>query len=136
MSATQDKSQKATFVYNNLYQLYRKGKNAASQAETPTAPAVESPELAKPLAVSSRVIKTADRHEVKITEATPAPAPQVEEFRPAQLIGKRVARPASLPPVSSRAAAVESLRDNLRQLNDLHSRLRFMLQELEELTKE
>jgi hypothetical protein len=32
--------------------------------------------------------------------------------------------------------AIQSLKDNLKNLNDLHSRLRFMLQELEELVKE
>ena len=60
MSATRDKSQKTTFVYSNLYQIYRQGKEAAL-----TKGIVIKPENIKdPLAV--------------------------RPFRPAELLGKRI----------------------------------------------
>jgi hypothetical protein len=71
----------------------------------------------------------------------PPPAPRtVRPYTPAELIGKRrptqaaqgmrVARPESIAKPS-----LESLKQNLKSLNDLHSRLKFMLAELEELTR-
>lgn len=147
MSATQDKSQKATFVYSNLYQIYRKGKEAAKSAEVPVAQpaslnpaATEAPSFAAPW--RQNVLKTENLNSAAVRTEAAQPAPKVEEYQPTEFLSKRIAvtpglrveRPAALPP--KRNEAVESLRQNLKQLNDLHSRLRFMLQELEELTKE
>jgi len=142
MSATQDKTQKITFVYSNLYEIYRKGKEAAKAAPVaplnPEAPLVQdaadlsSEALAAPLAVPAhsrgQVLKADDLRNARI-----------EPFTPAELIGKRVARPAVLgkpAPALKAAPAIESLKQNLKSLNDLHERLRFMLAEIEELTKE
>lgn len=133
MSATQDKTQKITFVYSNLYQIYKKGKEAA-QAAPVSAPAqapiqsmqAEPAHFAIPASARKNVLKTGDLHQQA--------AVRIEEYSPTQFIGKRVARPAYLPP--ARSEAVESLKQNLKTLNDLHSRLRFMLQELEDLVKE
>lgn len=128
MSATQDKTQKITFVYSNLYQLYRKGKDAAQKAPG------FNPSLSAPLAVPAKdsrahILKTGDLK---------AEAVRVEPFQPAEFIQKRVVpRPDVLPPRRpGQSEAVESLKKNLKSLNDLHSRLRFMLQELEDLVKE
>jgi hypothetical protein len=110
MSATRDKTQKPAFVYSNLYQLYKTGKEAASQAVVPPPPPVGN-HLAK-----GQVLKTADLKNEAV---------KIDTYRPAELIGKRLERPSN--------AAIDSLKDNLKSLTELHSRLRFMLKELEEL---
>lgn len=152
MSATRDKTQKITFVYSNLYAIYRKGveraregaiREAGTQAPSQAAEALS--ELAS-VGESGLVIKAADSGRAP---STPAARPRVTPYTPAELIGKRVARPASLPatpasatPAQSQAQTqatpqtVASLKDNLQSLNDLQARLRFMLQELEGLIKE
>jgi len=122
MSATQDKTQKVAFVYSNLYQLYRKGKEAAQ---------VSKGQVLKAEDLKNLAAQTEPKVDVKITA-----------FTPVELIGKRVSKPASIAvaPVAQSSKptsnpAIESLKDNLKQLNDLRSRLHFMLQELETLTK-
>ena len=138
MSATQDKSQKTTFVYSNLYQLYKKGKEAAVNApHVPTAnePShIEAPHFAVPS--SRNVLKSND-----LKAQTEKLGVQVREYNPASLMKKRVATPPVLKaaPLSSASTssnpALLALKENLKNLNDLHARLRFMLQELEELAK-
>ncbi|MCM2278273.1 MAG: hypothetical protein NDJ89_09375 [Oligoflexia bacterium] len=134
MSATHDKTQKATFVYTNLYQLYRKGKEAA-QSSAPVE-AETAPFVARPAGMGGKVLKA--------DNLRAAAQPQVEAYNPPSFIspaqkaapspvGRRVERPDYLAP--RRNEAVESLKENLKTLNDLHARLRFMLQELEELVK-
>jgi hypothetical protein len=118
MSATQDKSQKTTFVYSNLYQLYRKGKDAAEKAELGADP-------------SFHVIKTADLKLQKLGEA----AVKIEEYSPQEFIGPRIlSRAVQASPAQDSALA--SLKQNVKSLQDLHSRLRFMLKELEELSRD
>jgi hypothetical protein len=134
MSATRDKSQKTTFVYSNLYQLYRRGKDAAKAA-----PGVETPQASF---VDLRDAETGERrpegHVLKARDLreNTAAAPKVEEFRAPELIGKRIPNPLLKSTQQTQDSAIQSLKDNLKNLNDLHSRLRFMLQELEELVKE
>jgi len=111
MSATHDKSQKITFVYSNLYHLYKKGKEAAQKASA-----------------SGNVLKADDLHNPKFVAQK-----NISKHQPVELLGKRVERPAILPPKNP---AIDSLKQNLKTLNDLHSRLRFMLQELEDLVRE
>ena len=115
MSATRDPSQKIAFVYSNLYQIFSDERQRAADAAT-----------APGLPVSGYVIKAGQR-----APAVPPPAPRVvRPYTPAELIGKRVARPESIAKPS-----LQSLKQNLKDLNDLHSRLKFMLAELEELTR-
>jgi hypothetical protein len=116
MSATRDKSQKITFVFSNFYHLYKKGKDAATDAELPSVPSGE------------RVLKAGDAH----SELAQPLAVNLREHKPAEFIGKRIPKPPVLPP----STAIVSLRENLKSLTDLHSRLRFMLQELEDLVKD
>lgn len=130
MSATYDKNQKVTFVYSNLYQIYRKGKEAAKSADLPAEPVVSS----SPAAVGRAVLKA---------ENLKAHAAGVSEYSPAEFINKRVPKPevlketlAAAKPNQAQSQALQSLKDNLNSLNRLHERLRFMLQELEELVKE
>ncbi|MGZ3697830.1 MAG: hypothetical protein ACXWP5_06895, partial [Bdellovibrionota bacterium] len=69
---------------------------------------------------------------------------KVHSFNPAELIGKRLPKPQAQAHAQAAAAAIfrpqnaalESLKDNLKTLQQLQSRLKFMLQELEELVKE
>jgi hypothetical protein len=131
MSATRDKSQKIAFVYSSLYEVYKKGKAAALDADAPLA--VRHP--------SAHVIKAEEASAAPVVAETPVPAPgaKITAYNPIELIGKRVARPEAIGParrVTVTNPAISSLKDNLKALNDLQSRLRFMLQELEELVKE
>ena len=119
MSATRDPSQKIAFVYSNLYQIYKDGVTEAKAS--PTGASVPG------LPISGYVIK-ADHHAPAVSP--PAPPRVVRPYSPAELIGKRIARPESISKPS-----LESLKQNLKNLNDLHSRLKFMLAELEELTR-
>lgn len=133
MSATRDKNQKIAFVYSNFYELYRKSKQAALQSNPDgvidSASRSEHP-------VSGQVLKAGDLRNPIFAEV------RVRRFEPPRFIAKRVeARPAATRAglqamVDPSRQAVESLQQSLRTLNDLHSRLRFMLQELEELIRE
>lgn len=130
MSATRDPSQKHTFVYSNLYQLYQKGKVAAQAADVP------APVSA---ATSSAGIVTGKI--IKADELAPGVVGlRVARHEPPSLIAKRLnptAAPArSLKVDPSRRQAIDGLRDNLRSLQNLHERLRFMLKEIEDLSKE
>jgi hypothetical protein len=145
MSASRDQSQKIAFVYSNLYNVYQKGKAAAKAADVPaavtapitapvTAEAIVAHAVAKRSA-SPHVLKTDDLHKPEKA------AVKVTNYTPTEFLGNRVARPASIPaktgtPTGAPKEAISSLKDNLKALNDLHSRLRFMLQELEDLVKE
>jgi len=123
MSASRDQSQKFTFVYQNLYQIYRQGKAAAKAAD------VKAPE--------DKGIETAKIIKAEDLNAQPFGV-RVTPHEPPRLLGKRIVanqlNDAALHP--SRTAAVDGLRDNLKTLQGLHERLRFMLKELEELTKQ
>ncbi len=125
MSATQDKSQKIAFVYQNMHALYRRGLEAAKAAPSATAPSLTG-------VVRGKVIKAYEN-------------PSVQPHAPAHLIGKRIETPSAIAPapvakptlsMDAQRGAIESLQGNLKTLGDLHSRLRFMLKELEELVKE
>jgi hypothetical protein len=115
MSATRDKSQKITFVFTNFHKLYKKGKDAAHGAQVPP-----------PFNPSAHVLKAGDAYTTNLS----APL-AVREHRPAELIGKRLAKPPVLQPTT----AIVTLRENLKSLTELHSRLKFMLEELEDLVK-
>ena len=141
MSATRDKTQKIAFVYSNLYQIYKKGTEAASAAViSPSSPAspVESkiPSFEHRSTSTQHVLKTAD-----LNGEGPLAKIRISEYQPAELIGKRLPKPEALQnsqPLETQpqqASAIQSLKENLKNLNDLHSRLRFMLEELETLVK-
>ena len=134
MSATRDKTQKTAFVYSNLYQLYRKGKEAAQTSSVLTTAASEERksyfQLPGSMPSEKNVLKSAD-----LSAQT---APKVNPYTPPSFITKRVVqKPEALQQASPvQSAAIQSLKDNLKTLGDLHSRLKFMLEELEDLTKE
>ena len=139
MSATRDKNQNPTFVYTNLYRLYRDGE---TERKTET-----------------HVLKTGDHAQEKLSDKVTVKEIEktervVRPYQPVELIGKRVGAPAATTAAATPAAAtpsiaataakpavpptrpeIQSLKDNLKKLNDLHQRLRFMLNELEDLSK-
>ncbi len=116
MSAYLDKSQGVTFVYSNIFDLYTKAKEAK----------LDAPFVAE----RPRVIKAQEA--------------KVEAFRPAEI--KPEAKDRTFPvPMGVREAEEKALRANMRplaslqknlnELTDAHDKLRFLLQELEGLTK-
>ncbi len=117
MSAQQDKTQKIAFVYDNLYRIYRKGTEQAKAA--PEVKASEKLALnPQPLTTEPFVI----RRESAIVKAN-QPNVKVEEYRPMEFL-KRA-------PATSSHASIDGLKANLKSLNELHGKLRFLLQELE-----
>ncbi len=137
MSANRDTTQKTTFVYSNLYQLYRKGKEGADPSAHHSAhhsahqAVFQLPNSVGTLASEKNVLKSGDLK----AEAAPA----VSAYQPPSLLTKRIVdKPQALQQAQmpAQSAAIQSLKDNLKTLNDLHSRLKFMLEELQELVKE
>lgn len=112
MPASKDPTQKPTFVYTNLHHLFKKGREAAKAAPVPPVPPV-----------SGRVLKADDLKKVRSHE-------------PIGLIGKRVAVPSGLAARSAPQSALQDLKNNLSRLQNLQGRLRFMLQELEDLAND
>jgi hypothetical protein len=115
MSASHDKTQKFTFVYSNLYQIYKKQDAVQKNSSVGIS--------------KSQVLKAEDLHSAPV---------KISDFRPTEFIGKRlvVPKPEVLSTQKHHVEAVAGLKENLKSLNDLHGRLRVMLKELEELTKE
>ncbi len=103
MSAYLDKSQGITFVYSNIYDLYKKAKNAK----------LETPFVAE--RSSSRVIKA--------------------EEAPREFAVPRGVKEAEEKSLREKLYSVKSLQKNLDNLSDAHAKLRFLLQELEAITK-
>lgn len=123
MSANRDRNQRVTFVYSNFYQLYKNGKEAAVSSN------------AVSIKPSSAVLKAGDRNS--------AAQSTVQNYQPVTLMAKKTkpatplalaTAPVAQPKVQN--SAVDSLKENLKTLNDLHARLNFMLKELEELVQE
>jgi hypothetical protein len=139
MSATRDPSQKHTFVYSNLYQLYQKGKVAAQTAVVPTtkgeAPAANRERTRTGLA-TGKIIKAEEMQNLANANAAGPIGLRVTRHEPPRLLGKRIEANRPTKVDASRRQAIDGLRDNLRQLQGLHERLRFMLKEIEELTSD
>ncbi len=113
MSANRDKSQKIGFVYTNIYQIYKAAKNA------PEAEVQAAGESLASTSESSRVIRAEDLTNFKITKFEPRALGKVESMTGA--------------PLPKGENPFDDLKNNLNRLQDLHSRLRFMLKELEDL---
>ncbi len=110
MPATKDPSQKPTFVYTNLHHLFKKGREAAKAAPVPP-----------PVPVSGRVLKAEDLKKIPASH------------EPIGFLSKRVLAAAAQPVRPAPQSAINDLKGNLNRLQDLQGRLRFMLQELEDL---
>jgi hypothetical protein len=101
-------------VYSNIFEIYKKAKEA--KIDSPLV--VERP---------ARVIK---KEEAK-----------VEEFKPAELKGERTfAVPMGVKEAEEKAMRanmrpIANLQKNLSELTEAHERLKFLLQEIDSLTK-
>lgn len=116
MSAYLDKSQGITFVYSNIHELYRKAKESK----------IDAPFIAE----RSRVIK---QGQVKVDEfqARELAVTEGERTFPVPMgvrEAEEKAKRQSMRPIAN-------LQKNLNELTDAHEKLRFLLQELESLTK-
>lgn len=115
MSAYLDKSQGVTFVFSNIHQAYRKAKDAK----------IDSAFLAD--RAPARVIK---KEEAK-----------VEEFKPTELKSERTfpvpmgVREAEEKAKRATMRPIANLQKNLSELTEAHERLKFLLQEIDSLTK-
>lgn len=108
MSASRDRSSNVKFVYSNLYRIYRNGVDAAVNAE--------------PFETGQVIRKEAFHPGLRIERH------QASEFKARK--GSPMVQPN---PVADQA--VSDLKKNLNTLNDLQSRMQFMLKEIEELLK-
>ena len=104
--ANRDQSQKVGFVYTNIYELYKKSKNASTSLEQNEA--------------TTRVFRPEDLANIKVTK-----------FEPRTFVKINAEREFKAGPNQ-----FEDLKNNLNRLNDLHAKLRFMLKELEDLVNE
>lgn len=129
MSAYLDKSQGITFVYSNIHDLYQKAKNA--KLDAPFVAARVAPEAP----AMGRVIKAQDLQAKDIKPAA---------FEPAEIKPEGAERTYSVPMGVREAEEkvkrqtmrpLANLQKNLNELTDAHEKLRFLLQELESLTK-
>lgn len=115
--AHRDRSQQAGFVYTNIYELYKKAQSASVN-------------------LNSRVLRAEDIGSLRIKKFSP---PGLKPHQPIP-----APRPVPVPAVDASSSArqpaprpdpnpFDDLKTNLTRLQDLHSRLRFMLKELEDL---
>lgn len=120
MSAYLDKSQGITFVFSNIFEIYKKAKEAK----------IDAPFVAGRAPAGSRVIKKEEA--------------QVSEFKPEELkLGENnrtFAVPMGVKEAEERAMRagakpLANLQKNLSELTDAHDRLKFLLQEIDSLTK-
>lgn len=126
MSASQDKSQKVTFIFSKKGAPVLKtddAKNPSFVAVNRAVEAYRAPHFITP--------------ERKAPTEAPASSPSHEEgVRPGLKTDPAALTHAEIAQAIVTNPALESLKDNLKTLHELHNRLRFMLQELEEIVKE
>lgn len=112
-----DKSQGFTFAYTNLYELYKKAKNADL--------ANHDIEVASPLAIRREIAPKQSTLRAEMGERAHVVPMGVRE---AEEKMERKAIPHAADPL-------EALRKNIDRLSDAQSRLRFLIQELDTITK-
>lgn len=118
MSAYLDKSQGITFVYSNIFELYKKAKESK----------IDAPYVAE--RPGSRVIKEGQA-KISAFEARELDTSGGERTFPVPM-GVREAEEKAK---KQNMRPVASLQKNLNELTDAHEKLRFLLQELDSLTK-
>jgi hypothetical protein len=132
MSATRDKSVRVGFVYSNLYELYKKGVTAAKAAPSVQHGEAESSGYTPLGLTRGKVLKAETVAELDL---------KVRAFEPAEFLGRRIEGRKAIVAISPKSVirkeseAVSGLKDSLAKLHDLHERLRFMLKEIEDLSK-
>ena len=115
MSAYLDKSQGVTFVYSNIYQLYLKAKNS---------------KLDEPFHVERPAMK-----KEKIIARVDAAQAEIKEFKPRAFEVPMGVKEAELKALKQGTESIVGIKKNLDGLKDAHAKLRFLLKELEEITK-
>ncbi len=115
-----DKSQGSTFAYTNLYELYKKTLEAENSQKS-------NIEVTSPLAVKRNVAPKREELRTKIANgdrsfAVPMSVREAEEKM------ERKAVPHTSDPL-------ESLRRNIDKLGEAQAKLRFLIQELDTVTK-
>lgn len=116
-----DKSQGFTFAYTNLYELYKKAKESDT--------ALTDIEVSSPLAVKRAVAEPKQaslRSQVAVNGDRSFAVPM--GVREAEEKMERKAIPGAMDPL-------ESLRKNIDKLGEAQTRLRFLIQELDNITK-
>ncbi len=125
MSAYLDRSQGFTFVFSNIYDLYKKAKDA--KLDDPYLAEIK-PEVKLKKEEFGRVIKSGDAQL------------KVKDFKPESLNSERPfpvpmgVREAEEKAMRMNAKPLHDLKKNLAELKDAQSKLRFLLKELEELS--
>ena len=133
MSASRDKSQRVAFLYTNLYQLYRKEKGSDQLDKHQVKSGLDKLSM---LSFSTDAVKRATFHS-NIIKAGQAEAKSVQplaaKYHPRNLEN---AQPHPLDPLRLPGAdrAVVDLRENVQRLQGLQKRLRFMLNEIDDLS--
>ncbi len=148
MSASRDKGSRIAFVYSNLYRIYRESQNETKEGAEKTKVALPSNPTPSP--VQQNILKVGDlkngefaKHEVRSYQPTEFISKKIDLARQKEILlsvnpplGQEGAKLTTTPAASTRGgAALDDLKGNLKQLNDLQSRLKFMLGELEDILK-
>jgi len=122
MSAYLDKSQGVTFVYSNIFELYKKAKESKLDAPffAEKIPSLETPRVLKAANVKAEPFRPEELKAPAAERTFPVPMGVREAEEKAKRMNMR---------------PVANLQKNLSELTDAHEKLRFLLQELEGLTK-
>ena len=154
MSATKDKNQRFTFVYKDFYKAYKESQKM-QKSTTATKGVVinlRTEQVNQPFTQpsresSNRVLKVGEQRSGQTASSV-----KVREYKEPELVAKRVETAQIrrdlekktqrlsvgplVRPLTRNKDTVQDLKNNLKSLQDLHSRLRFMLNELEDLIKD
>ena len=114
--ATRDKSVGVGFSNSNVYVLYKKAQAASAVTGQPISTPPHAP------STSTRVLHPGDLSKVQITEFEPR---NIAAAAPASVLQARE--------LDRNVQNLDDLKANFKKLQDLHGRLRFMLEELETL---
>jgi hypothetical protein len=130
MSASRDQSQRFTFVYSNLYSLYKKGVQTAKESKT--ALDQESSQSLEGV-VSGKIIKARDLNSFE--EQNHQIKKHIEKELKGEFLVKRLeVNPSRESLHPSAREAMQGLKSNVQSLESLHEKLKFMLKEIEENT--
>ena len=146
MPASRDKSQKFTFVYSNLYQIYRKGKDQAKAAVIPGNLNQEEQRKSNTRAhnrpTSSHILRVgALTHEIRTLDM---PKPEVRNYQPVEFLNKRVEsaqRIAQLAPApkaaeAPKAASAPAVAPKLAPLQSISPLARLHQKSIEKLSED
>lgn len=125
--ATRDKAVGVAFSKSNVYQLYRKAKAENIQNTVPSKTAL-NPSTLKP---SSRVIRSEDIDKAGVIKFKPTPLKEIPFQEENKIEVKTEISYFSEKDLEMKS--VEELQENFKKLQNMHSKLKFMLKELEDL---